>query len=225
MALSADISKMYREILLHPRDRQLHRFLWRPHPEGVVQYYCMNRLTFGITSSPYLAVRTLQQVAEDHGKQAPIASHHILNSMYVDDLMAGADTVDEAVELFNQMRSVLKMGGFDLKKWRSSSPGVISEIPGELLEEVPMQDLVDRHSTSYPKALGLAWDSVRDTMATHVEVPPKYVSTKRGLVSDVSKVFDILGWLAPAILPMKALFQKLWELSIGWDDPVPTPYK
>ena len=54
-----------------------------------------------------------------------------------------------------------------------------------------MQELVDRHSASYPKALGLAWDSVRDTMATHVEVPPKYVSTKRGLVSDVSKVFDI----------------------------------
>ena len=36
VALSADISKMYRDILLHPRDHQLHKFLWRPHPEGVV---------------------------------------------------------------------------------------------------------------------------------------------------------------------------------------------
>ena len=24
---------------------------------------------------------------------------------------------------------------------------------------------------------------------------------------------------------MKALFQSLWELGIGWDDPVPAPYK
>ena len=37
--MSADISKMYREVLLHPSDRQLHRFLWRPHPDGVVKSY------------------------------------------------------------------------------------------------------------------------------------------------------------------------------------------
>ena len=79
VALSADVAKMYREIMLHPKDRQLHRFLWRANPEDQVQTYCMNRLTFGITSSPYLAVRTLQQVAADHGAQAPIASYHTVN--------------------------------------------------------------------------------------------------------------------------------------------------
>ena len=51
------------------------------------------------------------------------------------------------------------------------------------------------------------------------------MSTKRGVISDVSRIFDVLGWLAPAIVPMKMLFQSLWELGIGWDDPVPAPYK
>ena len=182
----------------------------------------MDRVTFGVTSSPYLAVRTLQQVVADFGSHTPIASNHVLRSMYVDDLLAGADTEAEAIELFHEIRELLLRGSFDIKKWRSSSPGVISEIPGELCEKVPMQDLVDLHSASHPKALGLAWNSDTDKMATHVELSS---TTKRGVVSDVSRVFDVLGWLAPAILPMKALFQRLWELGIGWDDPVPAPYK
>ena len=32
VALNADISKMYREVLLHPADKDLHRFVWRASP-------------------------------------------------------------------------------------------------------------------------------------------------------------------------------------------------
>ena len=49
----------------------------------------MNRLTFGVSASPYLAVRTLQQVAQDHGQDLPLVSKHMKTSFYVDDLMAG----------------------------------------------------------------------------------------------------------------------------------------
>ena len=59
IALSADITKMYREVVLAKEDRQLHRFLWRSHPSEPVSVYCMNRVTFGVTSSPYVAIRTL----------------------------------------------------------------------------------------------------------------------------------------------------------------------
>ena len=45
--------------------------------------------------------------------------------------------------------------------------------------------------------------------------------TKRKLVSDVAKVFDVLGWFAPATVRMKILLQRLWEQNIDWDDPVP----
>ena len=98
---------------------------------------------------------------------------------------------------------------------------MIRQIPAELLEPLPTQDLVDRHSSSYPKALGVAWDSRSDTMATHVELPSSFVSSKRGIISDVARTFDVLGWLSPAILPMKLLFQELWELHLDWDDEVP----
>lgn len=45
--------------------------------------------------------------------------------------------------------------------------------------------------------------------------------TKRSLISDIARVFDVLGWYSPAVIKVKILFQKFWEQGIGWDDPAP----
>ncbi|CAH4038465.1 unnamed protein product [Pieris brassicae] len=47
-------------------------------------------------------------------------------------------------------------------------------------------------------------------------------TTKRALLSDISKLFDPLGWLAPAITAMKIIFQEVWKQNIKWDDQIPT---
>ena len=200
VALTGDISKMYREVMLSPPDRQLHRFLWRPQPDQPVLDYCMNWVTFGVASSPYLAVRTLQQTATDFCKDSAIASWHVTQSFYVNDLLAGADIVAQAVELFRDLREMLSKGGIDLKKWRSNSSEVLKAIPPDLQEPISTQDLVDSHSAQYPKALGITWDSKKDIMSTHVQLPSYFASTKRGVISDVAKTFDVLGWIAPVIL-------------------------
>ena len=225
VALSGDIGKMYREILLSPSDRQFHRFLWRPKLDQPVREFCMNRVTFGVASSPYLAVRTLQQTASDFGQDFPVAKWHVNHSFYVDDLLGGSDSIEVSLKLFSELTEMLSKGGFTLKKFRSSSVEVLSEIPEELIEPMPSQDLVDLHSTSYPKALGVAWNSKEDTMSTDVQLPVDFKSTKRGIIADVARTFDVLGWIAPVILPMKVLFQQLWELKLGWDDEVPAPLK
>ena len=199
---------MYREVLLDPQDKQLHRFLWRPQPIQPIQDYQMTRVTFGVASSPYLAVRTLQQAAEDFGAQLPQATWHVFHSFYVDDLLGGADSEEEAVKLCEELRGMLRKGGFELRKWRSSSAKVLDSLPKELIEPMPTQDLVDRQAHNYPKALGVAWDSDSDTMATHIELSPTFGITKRAILSDIAKTFDVLGWLSPAILPMKILMQK-----------------
>ncbi len=217
VAISGDISKMYREVLLHPEDRHYHRFIWRAEIDQPWQEYQMSRVTFGVAASPYLAVKTLQQAAKDFAGDLPQAGWHIEHSFYVDDLLGGADTVEEAIVLQGDLRSVLGQAGFGLRKWRSSSPQVLASIPTELLEPMPTQDLVDLHSASYPKALGMAWNSKEDTMATHVELPATYCSSKRGIISDIARTFDVLGWVAPAILPMKLLYRQMWKEKKGWD--------
>ena len=80
VALTADISKMYREVELADQDKDLHRFLWRPTPQQEVQDFRMTRVTFGVSASPYLAIRTLQQTAADHGADHPLAVTHIQKS-------------------------------------------------------------------------------------------------------------------------------------------------
>ena len=162
----------------------------------------MTRVTFGVSASPYLAVRTLQQSAEDHGAGYPSASLHILQSFYVDDLLAGANTAEEALKLYEDLRTILSKAGFNLCKWRSSSTTVLTSIPLNLQETLPVKEMTESHSPSHPKVLGLEWDSRLDLMAPALQPPTSYKTTKRGVVSDVSKTFDILGWISPSVLMM-----------------------
>ena len=105
---------------------------------------------------------------------------------------------------------------------RSSSPQVLSSIDSSLREELPVQAIADSIDVKHPKALGLIWDSHNYHMSIALNVSGTVVPTKRGIVSDISKTFDILGWMAPSIVSMKVLYQKLWIAKIGWDDPVPS---
>ena len=105
IAITADVSKMYREVELAVQDRDLHLFLWRPTPQQAIQDYRMTRVTFGVSASPYLAVRTLQQTAADHGGEHPNATHHIMESFYVDDLLAGANSRRSTGALLQSERS------------------------------------------------------------------------------------------------------------------------
>ena len=115
VAISGDVTKMYREVLLHPDDRSLHRFIWRTDTTSDWKEYQMNRVTFGVAASPYLAVKTLQQTAQGFGSKMTGAKWHIENSFYVDDLMGGANTVEEATTLYNDLRSILSQASFQLK--------------------------------------------------------------------------------------------------------------
>ena len=48
VALTGDVQKMYREILLAPSDQNFHRFVWRAQVSDPVSEFCMNRVTFGV---------------------------------------------------------------------------------------------------------------------------------------------------------------------------------
>ena len=221
VALTGDITKMYRQLLLTPEDQQFHRFFHKSDPEKPPQVYCMSRVTFGVTCSPFLAVRTLQQTAADFGKQYPTAQRHIEQSFYVDDLLGGADSVEETKLLYRQLAGTLQKGGFTLRKYRSSSQEVLDIIPAEMKETVPTKEMVDSHSEAHPKALGVIWNSVDDTMRIDVDYLGGDVRSKRDVLLDTFKTFDVMGWITPAILPMKILIQELWKLGVDWNEPLP----
>ena len=178
IALNADISKMYREVKLATEDKDLHRFVWREEPSDAIKDFRMTRVTFGVSASPFLAVRTLQQTAEDHGEGYPKATQHITSSFYVDDFLGGADTKEEAITLFHQLRNILQKGGFQLRKWRSSSSEVLQHIPKDLLETDPLKLSTSLNHQTHSKALGLLWDSTHDVMSPSICASTPFKPTK-----------------------------------------------
>ena len=74
----------------------------------------------------------------------------------------------------------------------------------------------------YVKTLGIEWNANLDHLRlTVAKLPPSRLITKHILASDAAKSFDILGWFSPSIIKIKILLQRLWELKVCWDDPVP----
>ena len=75
----------------------------------------------------------------------------------------------------------------------------------------------------HPKALGIHWVASLDVL--HVSIPSfgagETIITKRSIASAVTRVCDVLGWRAPAVLIVKILLRELWQLHLRWDDEVP----
>ncbi|XP_043256445.1 uncharacterized protein LOC122399668 [Colletes gigas] len=62
--LTADIEKMYRQIVVHPQDRKYQRILWRDNPQAPIDTYELNTVTYGTSAAPFLAIQSLQQLAK-----------------------------------------------------------------------------------------------------------------------------------------------------------------
>ena len=80
-------------------------------------------------------------------------------------------------------------------------------------------------SQEYTKALGIEWNVTMDHFRlTVAKLSPLGNITKRTLISDIAKIFDVLGWFFPSIIKMKILLQQLWELKVDWDDSAPVMF-
>lgn len=119
--LSADIIKMYRQILIHAECKTLQTILWRETSNEPVRLYELLTLTYGTKPVSFIAVKCLQQLAEEEKAQLPMAVRVIKEDFYMDDLLTGADTI-ELLKIRNQVIELLRRGGLELHKWKSNIP-------------------------------------------------------------------------------------------------------
>nr|XP_046468118.1 uncharacterized protein LOC124212274 [Neodiprion pinetum] len=96
VVFAADIVKMFRQIHVAPEDCDLQRIVWRECPESPVQDFRLLTVTYGTTCASYLAIRTLQRLAEDEAQQFPTAVHALRHDTYVDDTLTGTDDLTSA---------------------------------------------------------------------------------------------------------------------------------
>ena len=92
VGIIGDIEKMFLQIRLKEEDRDSHRYLWRDlDPKATPKIYRMTRVTFGVVSSPFLAIGTIQEHVKMCKETFPVASSEILRNIYVDDFASGRD--------------------------------------------------------------------------------------------------------------------------------------
>ena len=205
---------MYRAIGLANPDKDLHRFVWRENTDDILSDYRMTRVTFGVSASSFAANMSIKQNAIELAGSYPLAHKAVRHSFYVDDGLIGAKSFEQAVKLQRELQEGFSLGGFLLQKWNSSEPDVLRHFSDDLKATQSSCTIPD--PDQYTKTLGIEWNSKAD----HFRLTPPFEGniTKRALVSDIAKNFDVFGWFAPVTIVVKILLQRVWEEKVDWDD-------
>ncbi|UYV66657.1 hypothetical protein LAZ67_4002469 [Cordylochernes scorpioides] len=219
VALVADIEKMYRQIRLHPDDIKYQTILWKDCKDLELQEYNLLTVTYGLACAPYLAIRTLHQIAHEVQVSNPRVSKIIREDFYVDDLQTGCPTVEDAKGLVQQLIVVLGSGGFVLRKWVSNETSIIEDLP--LLLRGKGEVMEFNRKESGVNVLGIQWDPSYDTLNISCKSGPADIKSKRQIVSAIARIYDPCGWLSPTTVVLKLLLQEIWKLKIGWDEDIP----
>ena len=177
---------------------------------------------FGAKSSPCCAVMALNKTAQDNEDNYPQeVVQTVRRNFYVDDVLKSVPRTQQAARLTSDLTKLLKEGGFRLTKFASNSREVLQSITPDLRAN-PLLDL-DLDQLPLERALGVYWDAQSDTLKFQALQAGK-PSTKRGVLSVVSSLFDPLGFLSPFVFSAKILLQDLWRDKIPWDQEIPEPY-
>ena len=110
-----------------------------------------------------------------------------MDCFYVDDGLVGADSVDDAVCLRDELQRLFLAGGFRLRKRRTSEEAVEKDIPLHLHDQDSKQLIT--YTEVYTRVLGVEWDTTTDAFRPLVPIDYTYKPgklTKRRLLFEVA---------------------------------------
>ncbi|XP_075163022.1 uncharacterized protein LOC142235643 [Haematobia irritans] len=91
---TTDIEKMFRQILIHPKDRPYQIILWRNNTTEPINYFTLNTVSYGTRPAPYLAIRCLKEISRENKRHFPLAASFLEKNFYVNDGLGGADSLN-----------------------------------------------------------------------------------------------------------------------------------
>ena len=120
VALAADIEKAFFMVSMDKKDQDVLRFLWvddvtKNEPEVIM--YRFTQVVFGVSLSPFLLNATIWHHLRKYSSDFPETVKKMSQSIYVDDIAYGADTDNLVYKLYLESKTLLKEGGFNLRKF------------------------------------------------------------------------------------------------------------
>ena len=247
VAVVADVEKAFLMVSVCEEDRDALRFLWvkdieKTPPAPVVMRF--TRVVFGVSASSFLLNATIQHHLEKYQNKYPNLVNTLLRSIYVDDVTYGADGESEAYQLYTLSKKIFTEGGFNLRKFVTSSPSLRQRIATD--EQISDQNqptfgtsssvseedmtytsgLLEGSGPGGQKVLGVSWNPVSDVLEFDIRTLAQSLQTmkptKRNIIGFASRFYDPLGFLSPVIITLKVFFQELCKAKLEWDDPLPS---
>ena len=123
-ALTGDIEKAFLMVSVAEEDRDVLRFIWvddprKKNPDIIILRF--TRVVFGVSSSPFLLNATIAHHMENYRREDPEFVTKFSRSIYVDDVISGAQDDDSTFELYLKSKKRLSEGGFNLRKFITNS--------------------------------------------------------------------------------------------------------
>ena len=214
VALMSDIEAMFHQVRVRPCDKSYLRFLWWPDGNFNIspEEFQMTVHLFRATSSPSCVNFTLRKTAKDNATENNSeAAETVLKNFYGDDCLKSVATTDEVVDLHD----LLAKGGFRLTKWLSHNKQVLKSIPET--ERPTSVKTLDFSDILTERVLGVQWNVNHDKFTFKIAAKDKPPMC-RSIVSIVSSVYDLLGFVSPYVLQVKTTLQELCRKKLKWDD-------
>ena len=217
VAIFGDIQKAFLQIRIKEQERDALRFHWRVNEHSDIETYRFTRALFGLTCSPFLLGGVIEQHLESWENKMPETVAALRKGLYVDDLLSGGLSVEQArerkssaIEIFNDARFVLHKWGSNVTELEDTRE--LEEVDNDL--SFAKQQVGAQPSES--KVLGMPWDKKKDTLTvtfTKNETP----KTKREVLRNLAKVYDPLGLVTPLTLQGKLIFRDICANKLPWD--------
>ena len=162
------------------------------------QLHVLPTVTFGSSSSSFLASRTLRQLAQDEGTNYPNVADVLKKEMYMDDVLSGGHTLYAALVKQRQLMEMMSKGNFQLAKSMSNDKQLLTELNPDLIATEPTLKVGMGFSV-----FGLIWDPLLDCFQFNAILPSIDTPlTRRKVLSSVAGMFDPCGWIAPVIIQL-----------------------
>ncbi|MCP4486384.1 MAG: DDE-type integrase/transposase/recombinase, partial [Gammaproteobacteria bacterium] len=216
IGIIADIEKAFLQIGLQKQERDATRFFWLKNvqmpasPDNVI-ILRFTRVAFGVISSPFLLAATILYHLQ---RMNTPTANNVLKNIYVDNVLIGSTTVEEGIQLYQDLKQCFQAASMNLREWQSNSQ--------ELLQQLPAADVVNKPLT---KVMGLEWNTKDDTLSLMHLRADKYeesiiAPTKRKILQCIATLFDPMGLTAPCLLLGKNFLRKLWKEKLTWDEEI-----
>ena len=222
IAVMADVSEMFLQIIMAKEDCKYHRFFYRVHPDDEIEEFEFLVHPFGNAGSPTVAIHAVQKRAKEiFDEKTDWRVLEVVNeSTMVDDNIDSFDTVEEAIEISDKLKDLYKSLNMLIRKWASNSREFMNGIPdGERARNFDFNasGVMDLPTL---KALGVIWSAEEDAFSFLPREPLTNNWTMRAILKEYARVYDPLGFIVPFVIMARTIFQDCWARKMDWDQPL-----